>query len=125
MVFLMKWKKKMTYDETLESRILSAIDGWKNVSAKKMFGGVCHLVHGNMFCGVYKNFLILRLGESAADEALSNSHTKVFDITGRPMKGWVMVAPDGFTTEEALTAWLKKALAFAQRLPAKKERSGS
>ncbi len=50
------------YDETLENRILSSIEGRKGVSAKKMFGGVCHLIHGNMFCGVYQNFLILAPG---------------------------------------------------------------
>jgi TfoX/Sxy family transcriptional regulator of competence genes len=119
MVFLMKGKKPMTYDEILENRIQSAIGGWKGVSAKKMFGGVCHLIHGNMFCGVYKDFLILRLGEAAAAEALSKAHTKAFDITRRPMKGWVMVQPNGIETDEALTVWLQKAREFTQTLPTK------
>ena len=120
----MKQGVAMAYDKVLENRILSTIDGWKSVSAKKMFGGVCHLLCGNMSCGVYNNFLILRLGEVSAAEALSNAHTQAFAIKGRPMKGWVMVAPDGFKTEAALTAWLKKALEFAQTLPAKEERCG-
>lgn len=109
----------MAYDETLEARILSAIDGWKRVSSKKMFGGICHLIQGNMFCGVYKSVLILRLGEAAAAEALTRAHTRPFDITGRPMKGWVMVEPKGIETDQALTAWLKKAREFAQTLPPK------
>lgn len=109
----------MSYDDDLESRILSAIDGWKNVSAKKMFGGICHLIHGNMFCGIYKEFLILRLGQAAATDALSKPHTKPFDITGRPMKGWVMVEPNGFETGDSLSAWLEKAREFAQTLPHK------
>ena len=109
----------MAYDESLENRILSSIDGWKGVSAKKMFGGVCHLIHGNMFGGVYKDFLILRLGEAAAAEALSKAHTRPFDITGRPMTGWVMIEPKGIETDEALTRWLKKAREFAQSLPPK------
>ena len=109
----------MAFNETLENRILSTIDRWKSVSAKKMFGGVCHLIHGNMFCGVYKDFLILRLGETAAVEALSKAHTHPFDITGRPMKGWVMVEPDGIETDEALTRWLQKARDFALTLPSK------
>ena len=113
----------MTYDEMLENRILSTIDGWRRVSAKKMFGGVCHLIHGNMFCGVYKEFLILRLGEAAAAEALSKAHTRPFDITGRPMKGWVMLEPKGIETDDALTLWLNKARAFAQTLPPKSPRS--
>jgi TfoX/Sxy family transcriptional regulator of competence genes len=109
----------MAYDERLENRILSVIDGWKNVSAKKMFGGVCHLIAGNMFCGVYKSFLILRLGERQAAEALSQSHVKPFDITGKPMKGWVLVEPQGLETRDALRDWLKKARAFALTLPPK------
>lgn len=109
----------MVYDESLDNRILSSIDGWKGVSAKKMFGGVCHLIRGNMFCGVHKEFLILRLGEAAAAEALSKVYTRPFDITGRPMKGWVMIEPMGIETDDALTRWLQKARDFAQTLPPK------
>lgn len=109
----------MPYDECLENRILSIIAGWHNVSTKKMFGGVCHLIRGNMFCGVYKEFLILRLGETAAVKALSQRHTKPFDITGRPMKGWVMVEPDGTETDDSLNNWLEKAFAFALTLAPK------
>jgi hypothetical protein len=109
----------MAYDEHLENRILSAIDGWKSISARKMFGGVCHLIQGNMFCGVYKAFLILRLGETAAADALSQPHIRAFDITGRPMKGWVMVAPEGLETDASLGSWLKKARSFALTLAPK------
>ena len=109
----------MAYDEKLDRRIQAVIDGREGVAAKKMFGGICHLVNGNMFCGVYKAFLILRLGEEAAGEALSRPHTRPFDITGRPMKGWVMVAPEGLETEGALTGWLEKAHAFALTLTPK------
>ena len=109
----------MVYDEKLEHRILAAVDGWEGLAAKKMFGGICHLVHGNMFCGVYKAFLILRLGAEAAGEALSQPHVRPFDITGRPMKGWVMVAPEGVETEALLTGWLERAHAFALTLAPK------
>ncbi len=77
----------MAYDDTLERRILSLIGGWEGHAAKKMFGGVCHLIHGNMVCGVYKQFLILRLGPEAAGKALSRQHTRPCDLTGKPMKG--------------------------------------
>jgi hypothetical protein len=72
-----------------------------------------------MFCGVYKDFLILRLGEENAERALRLSVVKPFDITGRPMKGWVMVEEDGFKKEEELEAWLNQAKAFVRTLPAK------
>jgi TfoX/Sxy family transcriptional regulator of competence genes len=109
----------MAYNEELETRIKKIVSRWKNTADKKMFGGVCHLLDGNMFCGVYKDFLILRLGEENAKEAMQLPSVRPFDITGRPMKGWVMVDKGGFESEEALKQWLEKAREFASGLPAK------
>jgi TfoX/Sxy family transcriptional regulator of competence genes len=109
----------MPYDEEIEDRIGKAISGWKNTQAKKMFGGVCHLLDGNMFCGVYKEFLILRLGEKQSPKSLSQPFVRPFDITGKPMKGWVMVEKKGFKSEDALKAWLAKAKEFVGTLPSK------
>ena len=86
----------MPYNEEIDSRIQKILARWKNTKAKKMFGGVCHLLTGNMVGGVYKDYLILRLGAKASPEALKQPHTKPFDITGKPMKGWVMVDGGGF-----------------------------
>ena len=82
----------MPYNEQIEMQISKIVSKWQNTEVKKMFGGMCHLLNGNMFCGVYKDFLILRLGEKHAQSALKKSHVKPFDITGKSMKGWVMVA---------------------------------
>lgn len=109
----------MPYNEDIDSRIRRIVRRWKNVDAKKMFGGICYLLNGNMVCGVYQDFLILRLGEKSAAEALKQSHTRPFDITGKPMKGWVMVEGGGFKTEEKLKSWLDKAKSFVKTLPAK------
>ena len=109
----------MPYDEEIETRINKAISRWKNTESKKMFGGICHLLDGNMFCGVYKDFLILRLGEEESKEALKLPSVRPFDITGKPMKGWVMVEKAGFKSDEALKAWLVKAKAFVGTLPLK------
>jgi hypothetical protein len=109
----------MPYNERIEARINKAVSGWGKTTSKKMFGGVCHLLRGNMFCGVYRDFLILRLGEEGAGEALRREHVRPFDITGRPMKGWVMVGLDGFRTEESLRRWLDTARDFAMTLPSK------
>jgi TfoX/Sxy family transcriptional regulator of competence genes len=110
----------LVYDKNLEKRIHRVISNWKNTDSKKMFGGICYLLNGNMFSGVYKDFLILRLGEDTSARALKSSHVKPFDMTGRPMKGWVMVAKGGTDTDEKLEAWLNKAKDFAQNLPPKK-----
>jgi hypothetical protein len=109
----------MPYDEEIEERIGKVISRWKNTQAKKMFGGVCHLLDGNMFCGVYKNFLILRLGEEETKESLSLPFVRPFDITGKPMKGWVMVEKEGFKGDDTLKAWLAKAKAYVGTLPSK------
>ena len=109
----------MPYNQAIEARIRKIVSPWKETDTKKMFGGMCHLLKGNMFCGVYKDFLILRLGTERADEALSLPHVKPFEITGRPMKGWIMVGQDGFRGDEALEAWLLQAREFAGTLPAK------
>ena len=109
----------MAYNEDIEARIERIIAGWENTAQKKMFGGVCHLLDGNMFGGVYKDFLILRLGENQSKIALEFPFVRPFDITGRPMKGWVMVEGEGFRSDRELEAWLKKAKTFAETLPSK------
>mgnify|MGYP001826600689 CR=1 FL=1 len=107
----------MPYNETIDSRVTGVISGWGTVR-KKMFGGTCHILNGNMLCGVYKDYLILRLGEDQAKDALNQDHVKPFDITGKPMKGWVMVEVPGFKGS-LLSQWLKKARRFVESLPPK------
>ena len=107
----------MPYNKELDLRITSIISKWSTIR-KKMFGGTCHLINGNMMCGVYKDYLILRLGEARANKALEQPFVKPFDITGRPMKGWVMVEEEGFKGS-ALDKWLDQAHEFAATLPPK------
>ena len=84
-----------------------------------MFGGVGFLLNGNMLVGVWKDFLIVRFGQDEGDEALKEPHVAEFDITGRPMKGWVLVAPEGVEEDEQLKVWIQRAVRFVGRLPAK------
>lgn len=109
----------MPYNTVIDERIRAVVGEWRETSSKKMFGGVCHLLRGNMLCGVYRDFMILRLGEEGAAAALRGMHVRVFDITGRPMKGWVMVEEKGFRTEKSLREWLEQARAFVRTLPPK------
>jgi TfoX/Sxy family transcriptional regulator of competence genes len=110
----------MPYNRNIAKRIQRIVASWEHTEEKKMFGGICHLLRGNMVCGVYKDFLILRLGEDAARRALTQPFVKAFDITGKPMKGWVMMAEEGFADDGRLSAWLEQAKAFAEALPAKR-----
>ena len=109
----------MAFNQELADRISTVVDQWPQTEARKMFGGVGYLQSGHMVCGVHKDFLVLRLGPKAGQEALLSPHVKPFDITGRPMKGWVMVSSPGFSTARDLTAWLEKAREFVVTLPPK------
>jgi TfoX/Sxy family transcriptional regulator of competence genes len=109
----------MPYKKDIEARIEKVVSSWKNATRKNMFGGICHLLNGNMFCGVYKDFLILRLGEEKTETALKLPYVRPFDITGRPMKGWVMVQEEGFRSEKELKDWLDKAKTFVKTLDSK------
>ena len=109
----------MPYNPEIDDRIQRAMAGWRYTEAKKMFGGVCHLYKGHMVCGVYKDFLILRLGEEQAAKTLQSDNVQPFDITGRPMKGWVMVSGNGFKTDADLNSWLMRAAEFVRSLPPK------
>ena len=109
----------MAYDEELERRIKKIVSRWQGTDDKKMFGGVCHLINGNMFCGIYKDFLILRLGRERSEEALKLTYTRPFDITGKKMNGWVMLNADGYKSDDKLKSWLAEAKKFAQTLPKK------
>lgn len=109
----------MPYNTEIDGRIMKIIGEWEGIERKKMFGGTCHLLHGNMLCGVYKDYLILRLGEEKFNIALKSQFARPFDITGRPMKGWVMVEQDGFVSKADLKHWLDQAKAFVRTLPPK------
>src|SRR5713101_9875574 len=99
------WSDAMAYDETLADRIRQALARKKGIEEKKMSGGIGFLLNGNMLVGVWKDSLIVRLGPEEGDEALREPHVKEFDITGRSMKGWVLVELVGVEDNEQLSAW--------------------
>lgn len=109
----------MAFDEALASRIRHGLARRKGIEEKKMFGGIGFLVNGNMCVGVWKDSLIVRLDPDECDDALKEPYVKEFDITGRPMKGWLLVAPAGVAADEQVHAWLKRAIQFVKQLPAK------
>ena len=88
------------------------------VEEKKMFGGVGFLLNGNLLVGVWKASLVVRLGKDEGEEALLEPHVKEFDITGRPMRNWVAVEPEG-VEDDQLKGWIERALKFVKALPKK------
>ena len=110
----------MAYDEGLAGRIRTVLDDERGVAEKKMFGGVAFLLHGKMFVGIVKNDLMVRVGPERYGESLKQPHVRPMDFTGKPMAGYVFVAPAGVSEEETLAAWIRHGLAFASTLPEKK-----
>ena len=109
----------MAFDESLAARIRDALARKKNIGEKKMFGGVCFLLHGNLLVGVWKDSLIACLGPDGGGEALLEPHVRAFDITGRPMRNWVLVEPEGVADDDQLKAWIQRAMKFVGTLPGK------
>lgn len=110
----------MAYNEFLAERIEQLVNELPGIEGKKMFGGIGYLLNGNMSVGVYKEFLIVRSGPEKYEELLEKPHTKVFDITGKVMKGWIMVEEEGFVKDSDLASWINLGIEFAESLPKKK-----
>lgn len=112
----------MAYDEQLVERIRGVLGDDIGFGEKKMFGGVCFLLHGNMVAGVATDDLMLRVGPDAWADALAQPHAREMDFTGRSMKGYVFVSPDGVAEDADLQAWIDRALAFVGSLPPKEKK---
>ena len=109
----------MAYDEGLAQRIRDRLGAVPEFTERRMFGGLAFLLHGNMAVGVTGDDLMVRVGPEAADAALARPGARLFDMTGRPMRGWVLVDGAALTEDEVLDAWLTEGRAFAATLPPK------
>ena len=115
----------MANNEALIERIRHIFSRRKGSSERKMFGGVCFMINGNMCAGTWKGSLLVRLDKKKHEETLAEPHTKPANITGRVMKGWALVEPAGIESEHDLTRWVDRAADFAGSLPAKSGRASS
>ena len=109
----------MAFDPELGDRVRETLGPRAAFTERAMFGGLAFMVGGHMACGVIGDDLVLRLGPDGAEDALERPGVRPMDFTGRPMKGYVYVAPDGIGDDRALGEWLDRALAFVATLPAK------
>ena len=109
----------MAYSESLARRTRQVFAGRQGTTEKKIFGGVGFLLNGHMCVGVWNTSLIVRLGPEQAELALKEPHVVEFDITGRPMKGWAMVEPEGLEKDEQLSTWIHRSVQFVMSLPPK------
>lgn len=109
----------MAASKLLVERIRHLLSRRRGITEKKMFGGICFLLNGNMLVAVWNDSLIARLGVDQAEIALTELDVREMDLTGRPMKGWVIVEPDGIDSDQQLIRWIDLSLTFVRTLPAK------
>jgi TfoX/Sxy family transcriptional regulator of competence genes len=109
----------MAYSESLALRIRQILGRRHGVNEKRMFGGVGFLLNGNMCVGIWKNSLIARINPENYEDALNEQNVQEFDVTGRTMRGWVLVEPDGIDSDEQLSDWVRRSVDFVSTLPRK------
>lgn len=109
----------MAYDEGLAEAMRQDLADIEGISEKKMFGGLCFLLDGNMLCGVHKGGAMFRVGKAAEAEALAIDGAMLLGFTGRKMGGMIEVDDAGAAEEENRAAWITLAKAFVGPLPAK------
>ena len=108
----------MAYDEALAERIRDGLHGAAGITEKKMFGGLAFLTDGNITVGVTGDDLMVRIDPDETDAALAEPGARRFDMTGRPMRGWIVVAGDALD-DDVLGSWIERARAFVATLPPK------
>lgn len=109
----------MAYNEDLAQKVRSQVGKVSGLTEKKMFGGIAFVLNGNMACGVNGENLIVRVGPEKHAEAEKQPHTKAFDMTGRPMKGWIAVDAKGREKDQDLKKWIDMGVQYAKSLPKK------
>ena len=109
----------MAYSKSLVERIRHLVSRQRGITEKRMFGCICFLLIGNLLVGVWKDSMIARIGKDAYEAALQEEYVREFDITGKPMKGWVMIEPDGIDSDHQLSYWIDQATQFFRTLPGK------
>ena len=110
------YRRAMAYDEGLAERIRGALEDARDVTEKRMFGGVAFLLRGKMFVGIVKDDLMVRVGPEGYEAALTQPFARPMDFTGTPMAGDVFVAPDGTDEDDVLEDWVRRGLRFAATL---------
>jgi TfoX/Sxy family transcriptional regulator of competence genes len=113
----------MASDPALIERLHKILDGHVGVEPRRMFGGVCFMLNGNMCLGVHKTDLMLRVGEEQAAALLRLQNVRPMDLTGKVMKGWATVLPEAVLDDDALRNFVGKALAFVATLPRKEKKA--
>ena len=109
----------MAYDEELADRVRDRLAGESGLEEKAMFGGLAFLLDGNMSVGIRGADLMVRVGADRTEAVLARPHARQSYMGERPMKGWILVAPDGLAGDADLAAWVQEGVGYARSLPPK------
>jgi hypothetical protein len=109
----------MAFDEQLANSVRKQLGRKAGLVEKKMFGGLAFLINGNMSVGVHGSDLIVRIAPETTDAVLKEPGARVFDLTGRPMKGWLLIAGAEVNDAAALVKWVRRGVEYASSLPKK------
>jgi TfoX/Sxy family transcriptional regulator of competence genes len=109
----------MAYDRRLADEVRAHIGNHQGLTEKEMFGGIAFMIGGNMAVGVSGDELMVRVGKDAHDQAVTKPGARIFDLSARPMRGWIVVAREGFAADAELDTWIQQGVAYAETLPAK------
>lgn len=112
----------MAYDEGLAFRLRELLEERRDVVEKAMFGGLAFLIDGSMSVGVVGEDLMVRVGPLRQEQALARPHARPMDFTGRPMQGWIFVAPAGIEDDTALASWVEWGVQAALQASDKKSK---
>ena len=110
----------MAYNEDLAERVRAIIGDDPRLSERKMFGGLCLMLDGNMCLGVVGDDLMVRVGPDEWGGALGWPHARKMDFTGKVMKSMVFVDAAGTNTDPELEQWVDRSITFASTLPPKR-----
>lgn len=112
----------MAYNEWLADRVRLFFQQQKiDTEEKRMMGGLTFMVNDKMCVGVLQNDLMVRIDPEQYEEALTKKGCREMNFTGRSMKGFVFVDPEGTDLDEDLKHWLDKALEFNPRAKSSKK----
>ncbi len=106
----------MAYDEALADRVRDQLADLSGISDKRMFGSLAFLTDGRLTVGVTGDDLMVRVGPDAAADALERPGTRLMEMGGRRMRGWIRV--DGAELDDhVLREWLGRARDYVLTLP--------
>ena len=107
------------YDRGLAARLDDIMAGMLEIKNTRMFGGYGFLMNGHMCVGIWNDRLVIRIGVEGWEAISGEPHVRPMDLTGRIMKGWAMIEPDGVAEDADLQRYVDMAIMFCAALPPK------